>query len=223
MSMHFHERLERGEAAMETIADYPIAICGAGALGANICESLARMGYANLTVVDRDRIEERNLSTQPYGRRDVGAHKARVLAHALHRAVGVEVDFEVADLAPDNLERYLGDQRLVLDCLDNGASRAAVTAWAADSGVACLHAGMADGYGEVVWNDEYRVPSSGRDDVCDYPLTRSLVMLLTGIACEIVTDYVVDGRRRSLAVTLGDLVVEPVAIADGAEALNTGR
>jgi tRNA A37 threonylcarbamoyladenosine dehydratase len=33
-------------------------------IGANT-ESLARSGFGKLTVVDRDRIEERNLSTQP--------------------------------------------------------------------------------------------------------------------------------------------------------------
>jgi tRNA A37 threonylcarbamoyladenosine dehydratase len=49
---------------MSLIKNLPVTVCGAGALGANT-ESLARSGFGQLTVVDRDRIEERNLSTQP--------------------------------------------------------------------------------------------------------------------------------------------------------------
>jgi len=51
-------------------------------IGANT-ESLARSGFGKLTVVDRDRIEERNLSTLPYDRSDVSAFKAKILANNL--------------------------------------------------------------------------------------------------------------------------------------------
>jgi molybdopterin-synthase adenylyltransferase len=71
---------------MSSIKNFPVTVCGAGALGANITESLARSGFCKLTVVDRDRIEERNLSTQPYYRSDVGAFKAKILANNLYRA-----------------------------------------------------------------------------------------------------------------------------------------
>lgn len=210
MSIFMHEQLDRGEAAMAAIAEYPVAVCGAGALGANVCESLARMGYKQLTVIDRDRIEERNLSTQPYGRRDVGAYKARVLANDIFRAVGTEVSFKAVELVEDNLDRFLGDAWLVIDCFDNGVSRGALTAWSAANKVACLHAGMADGYGEVVWNEGYKVPSSGRDDVCDYPLTRTLATMIAAMTCELATEYVVDGQKRSLGLTIGDFSVRPV-------------
>ncbi len=210
MSIFFHEQLERGEAAMAALADYPVVVCGAGALGANVTESLARMGYGQLTVIDRDRIEERNLSTQPYGRRDVGAYKARALANAIYRAVGVEVAFKAVELEPANLDRFLADAWLVVDCFDNGASRGALTDWAARHQVACVHAGLADGYGEVVWNEEYRVPSRGRDDMCDYPLTRTLALMVAAMTCELVTEFVVTGTRRSLGLTLGDFDVRPV-------------
>jgi tRNA A37 threonylcarbamoyladenosine dehydratase len=59
-------------------------VCGAGALGANIAESLARSGFCQLRVIDR--IQDRNLSTQPYYRSDIGAFKAKILANNLYRA-----------------------------------------------------------------------------------------------------------------------------------------
>ena len=73
MSYLFHENLYRSSPAMKKLTKIPVTICGAGALGANIAESLARSGVSQLTVIDCDRLDERNLSTQPYYHDDVGA------------------------------------------------------------------------------------------------------------------------------------------------------
>ena len=42
-------------------------MCGAGAVGSNLVDNLARQGAENLCVVDRDRVEEHNVSTQVWG------------------------------------------------------------------------------------------------------------------------------------------------------------
>ncbi len=91
MSIFFHEQLHRTPELMTKLRNFPVTICGAGALGGNITESLARSGFGKLRVIDKDRIEERNLSTQPYYRSDVGAYKAKVLTNTLYRALGVTV------------------------------------------------------------------------------------------------------------------------------------
>ncbi|HEY9626933.1 MAG TPA: ThiF family adenylyltransferase [Coleofasciculaceae cyanobacterium] len=65
MSIFFHEQLYRTDAVMAKLKEFPVTICGAGALGANLAENLARAGFDKLKVIDCDRIEERNLSTQP--------------------------------------------------------------------------------------------------------------------------------------------------------------
>src|SRR5919107_404818 len=91
-SAFFHEHRYRSAVVMQRLRDLPVTVCGAGALGANITESLARSGFARLKVVDRDRVEERNLSTQPYHRSDVGAFKAKILANTLYRAVSATVE-----------------------------------------------------------------------------------------------------------------------------------
>src|SRR5919107_624332 len=88
MSIFYHEQLQRSAEVMRRLRAQPVTVCGAGALGANVAESLARTGFARLRVIDRDRVEERNLSTQPYYRSDVGALKAKLLAHTIYRALG---------------------------------------------------------------------------------------------------------------------------------------
>lgn len=209
MSMHHHERLHRGSELMDRLATFRVYICGAGALGANITETLARCGFKALRVIDRDRVEERNLSTQPWHRSDIGAQKAKILANTLYRAVGATVEWKTETLDASNVEKLVSGADLVVDTFDNSASRRAVAEYAARSGRPCLHAGMAAGFAEVIWNEAYRIPSDANDDVCDYPLARNLVMLTVAIACESVISFAATGERRSFTVTLRDLQVSP--------------
>ena len=210
MSTFYHERLHRTAEVMRRMREQEVTVCGAGALGANVAESLARSGFARLRLIDRDRVEERNLSTQPYHRADIGAHKAKMLAHALYRALGVRVEALTVELDARNAGRLLDG--LVVDAFDNSASRRAVKDACEQKGLACLHAGMAEGYAEVIWNEHYRVPSAARDDVCDYPLARNLVMLTVAVACEAIIRYVAAGERESYTITLGDLTVRRLSL-----------
>ncbi|BAY07998.1 ThiF family adenylyltransferase [Calothrix sp. NIES-2098] len=208
MSIFFHEQLYRSNAVMAKLKNYPVSICGAGALGANIAENLARSGFDKLTVIDRDRIEERNLSTQPYYRSDVGAFKAKILANNLYRAIGTKVDAKTKELTSANAAQLLQDSQLIVDVFDNSVARQAVKDYADKSKIACLHVGLAADYAEVIWNDVYRVPSDVNDDVCDYPLARNLVMLTIAVACEAVIAFIATQEQRNLTITLKDLTVQ---------------
>ena len=204
-----HEQLERGAEAMARLARASVVVCGAGALGANLCEGLARAGVGQLTVIDDDRIEARNLSTQPWGQSEIGQFKARMLANRLWRELGVELRTRRERLGPGNAEALLGGHDLIVDAFDNGPSRGQVQRAARALGAACVHAGMADGYGEVIWDEGYRVPDPSGRDVCDYPLARSLVGLVVAVAGEVILDHLIGGSRRDYTITLGDLRIEP--------------
>jgi len=207
MSMQLHEEAYRGREALARCRDFPVTVCGAGALGGNLLEHLARVGFARLAVVDRDRVEEHNLATQPYQRGDIGAAKAQLLARDLYRAVGVEITAHCRRLTPENARKLLRGSALVVDCFDNRASRAAVGEWCAASEVPCLHAGMVGDYGEVLWHEVYRLPEAVGEDLCDYPLARSLATLVATVAAEAVLRFVIRGERRGYTVTLEDLAI----------------
>jgi molybdopterin/thiamine biosynthesis adenylyltransferase len=208
----FHEQRYRSEEIMRRLRELAVIVCGAGALGANIAESLARQGFARLSVIDRDRVEERNLSTQPYYRTDVGAFKAKILANTLYRALGVSVEARTEELTPANAEKLLRGSGLVIDTFDNSIARQAVKDACDRLSLPCLHAGLAGDYAEILWNEIYRVPSTANDDVCDYPLARNLVLLAVAVACETVVDFAASGEQRSYTVTLGDFAVQPYVI-----------
>lgn len=208
MNIFFHEQLYRTHAVMAKLKEFPVTICGAGALGANLTENLARAGFGHLKLIDRDRIEERNLSTQPYYRSDVGAFKAKILANHLYRAIGAKVEPVTKELTTANAAQLLHSSGLIVDAFDNSTSRQAVKDYADQAGTPCLHAGLASDYAEVIWNGAYRVPSAVNDDVCDYPLARNLVMLTVAVASEAIVSFIATGEQRNFTMTLKDLSVQ---------------
>jgi molybdopterin-synthase adenylyltransferase len=203
-----HEMQYRSPEVMAKINTYAITVCGAGAIGANLVENLARAGYGNLTVIDFDRIEEHNLSTQPYYKSDIGGFKAKVLSNALYRAIGAKITTHTQRLTVENTATLLKSADLVIDAFDNSASRQILKDYSLQTGVDCLHAGLAADYAEVIWNADYRVPSNAKEDICDYPLARNLVMLTVAVTCEILTQFLTTGDRTNRSITLKDLSIQ---------------
>lgn len=202
-----HEQIYRGKEVMQKLASTPLHICGAGALGANIAVNLARLGWKKITVIDMDRIEEHNVGTQVYSLEDVGAKKADMLRNIIYREVGEEVAVHAEQLTDKNIGKLLKGAQLVLDTFDNTASRAAVKKYCLDNTINCLHAGVSDAYGEVIWNEKYRVPSDVGIDVCDYPLSRNLILLVSGVASEVLVRFAAHGDKEGYSITLGDLII----------------
>lgn len=212
MSFFLHEARYRD---LAPAANRLVTICGAGALGANLAETLARMGLGRLRVIDHDRIAAHNLSTQPWVQQDIGELKARVLANMLYRAVGARVEAKSTALTTDNAGALLSGSAVVVDAFDNLPSRAAVgdAAWAV--GLPCLHIalGGTGDYGCGLWDSAYlRVMDAGSAaraqpvlPTCDYPLTRPLALLVATTAAEILARHVLDGSRCNFECTLRDL------------------
>jgi len=205
-SPFFHE--ER-YASLAPFADQPITICGAGTLGGNLAETLARMGFTRLKLIDKDRVETRNLSTQPYSRAEVGAPKARALANTLYRAVQAKIEPAVIELTSANSGDLLAGSALVMDAFDNRAARGAVSETARALHLPCLHLGFSpDGlYGSGLWEPRYEVPRDAPGDPCDYPLTRPLALVLVALAARSICDYFSTGQSTDFELTWGDLKI----------------
>jgi molybdopterin-synthase adenylyltransferase len=205
-----HEALYRGVDSLTKLAAVPLTLCGAGALGSHLADNLARQGFGQLQVIDRDRVEEHNVGTQLYGLSDVGAWKVEVLRQRLFRATGVEIDAVRKDLTDRSARGLLQGAGLVLDTFDNSASRRLVQEQCRALSIPCLHVGLFADYGEVIWDENYRVPQDVAGDVCDYPLARNLVLLTVAVASEVVLRFVLEGARQDWSATLRDFAVRPL-------------
>ncbi|HEY9786699.1 MAG TPA: ThiF family adenylyltransferase [Candidatus Obscuribacterales bacterium] len=202
-----HERIARGPEAMSKLSRCRILLCGAGALGSNLAVNLVRMGVKKLTIVDKDRVEEHNISTQIYGLEDIGALKAEMVRNMIFRDVGEEITSLAKEVNQQNAAKLLKGFDLIIDTFDNSASRRLVKETCISLDAQCLHAGVNDQYGEVIWNARYRVPSDEGVDVCDYPLSRTLVLLVVSIASEVAVRYILSGEQQNYSVTTGDFSI----------------
>jgi molybdopterin/thiamine biosynthesis adenylyltransferase len=181
-SKFHHEQLYRGADALAKLAAVRLTLCGAGALGSHLADNLVRQGISSLKVIDCDRVEAHNVSTQLYGESDVGAWKVEVLRNRLFRAAGVEIDAVNKELTGLSARGLLKGSGLVVDTFDNSSSRLVVQDECRALQLPCLHVGLFTDYAEVVWDEVYRVPRDVAGDVCDYPLTRNLVLLAVAVA-----------------------------------------
>lgn len=205
-SPFFHE--ER-HASLAPFSAQVITICGAGTLGANLAETLARMGFTRLRLIDKDRVEGRNLSVQPYSRAEIGAPKARVLANSLYRAVQAKAEPLVSELTTANASALLQGSALVIDAFDNVSARAAISDATRAATIPCLHIGFSpDGlYGSGLWEPHYRIPQEQPGDPCDYPLTRPFALALGVLAARAITDFFCTGICHAFEMTWTDLTI----------------
>ncbi len=203
-----HDQLFRGEEAFQKLATPRITICGAGAIGSQMVDNLARQGFRNLRVIDFDRVEQHNVNTQIYGIGDVGALKVDVLKNQLFRSLELEIDVVAKKLESRSVKKQLAGSHVVIDAFDNSASRQLVQDHCRQTQLPCLHVGLSADYCEIIWDEVYRVPKDADEDVCDYPLARNIVLLSVAIATETVIRFVLSGERASHTCTLGDFCVQ---------------
>lgn len=114
-----------GEKTQQKLANSQVVVVGAGALGTNTVNGLARAGVGSITLIDRDFIELSNLHrTSLFGENDLGRPKAIVVKEKITR-INSDVTLEALtkDLDPSNALKILEGHGLILDCTDNLLTR----------------------------------------------------------------------------------------------------
>jgi adenylyltransferase/sulfurtransferase len=116
-----------GEVGQRQLASARGLVCGCGALGSVIAETLVRAGVGFVRIVDRDFVELNNLQRQVlYDEQDVadGLPKAIAAVNKLRR-INSEIEIEpvVADVTHHNIAQLAGDVDAIVDGTDNFATR----------------------------------------------------------------------------------------------------
>lgn len=122
--MYQRQELYLGKGKQDRLFNTKVVLIGCGALGSNIGIGLARAGIGHIVLVDRDMVEEENLGTHQYSRRDIGMPKSAALKDKIadinHQ---IEVEAIVADVNRTNVEGIVKKGQLVLDGTDNMEAR----------------------------------------------------------------------------------------------------
>jgi adenylyltransferase/sulfurtransferase len=116
-----------GEEGQRRLMQGRALLCGCGALGSAIADTLVRAGLGMLRIVDRDFVELTNLQRQSlFDEADAraGVPKAIAAAEKLRRINStVTVEPVVADIEPANIERFCQGIDVILDGTDNFETR----------------------------------------------------------------------------------------------------
>lgn len=196
-----HEQLAHD---LSGVVDKRIAICGCGAIGSNLAESLARRGFNHFWLIDDDRIEPHNISTQIWTEQDVGKAKATTLANRLYAISKVRAIPHVKHIRTQaDLKRLMSlDMALVVDSFDNRAARACTVGVHPN----VLHIGLsAVGTSAICWDENYTLPQDVElEDPCAYPLARSLIELTIATAASVIIAFLTVGEKRVKGSIVGD-------------------
>lgn len=140
-----------GPEGQKKLADARVVVVGCGATGSAVSSLLARAGVGWLRVIDRDYVEPSNLQRQVlFDEEDAAESLPKAIAAARKlRSFNseIEVDPQVADLTPDNIEDLLEGAHIVLDGTDNFETRYLLNDYSVEHSLPWIYAAAVGSYG----------------------------------------------------------------------------
>lgn len=143
-----------GEEGQERLSQSKALICGCGALGSVLANTLVRAGVGHVRIVDRDFLELNNLQRQVlYEESDVAAELPKAIAakNRLERINSqVTIEAIVADLDHSNILKLAEDADILLDGLDNFDTRFLINDAAVKLGKPWVYGGCIGAEGQTM-------------------------------------------------------------------------
>lgn len=181
-----------------------IVIVGVGALGSNLVQFL-RSEDIVIKVIDFDRVESQNLKSQFHVKSTVGRNKTESLKKTMSFLFGTKMTAVPHRLTKDNTDQLLGGADLVVDCLDNGASRELVQAYVREQGIPCVHGGLSgDGeFGRVVWDEEFTIDHETTQGAatCENGEFLPFIAVTAAFLAQSVQLFLREGLKKSFTLT----------------------
>lgn len=116
-----------GETGQRRLAESSALVCGCGALGSVVANTLARAGVGKLRIVDRDFLETNNLQRQVlYDEQDVASGVPKAIAAAAKlRQINSQIEIEplVTDVDYTNIRELVDSIDVIVDGTDNFETR----------------------------------------------------------------------------------------------------
>ncbi|MDZ4688401.1 MAG: ThiF family adenylyltransferase, partial [Planctomycetaceae bacterium] len=143
-----------GEAGQRALLGSRAVLCGCGALGTVLAETLVRSGVGFLRIIDRDFVEWSNLQRQVlFDEDDVRQQLPKVVAAAKKLAAinsTVTIEPVVADVNHHNIRELVADADVILDGLDKFETRFLINDVALDLGKPWVYGGCVGSHGQTM-------------------------------------------------------------------------
>lgn len=143
-----------GENGQQRLLASRALVCGCGALGSVIANTLARSGVGFLRIVDRDFLELNNLQRQVlFDEQDVAAGLPKAVAAAAKlKQINSSITVEpiVADVSPTNIRELAEGIDVILDGTDNFETRMLINDLAIERGINWVYGGCLGAEGQTM-------------------------------------------------------------------------
>jgi molybdopterin-synthase adenylyltransferase len=205
-----------GESGQRSLLASRVLICGCGALGSVLANTLARAGVGHLRIVDRDFLEMNNLQRQVlYDEEDVAAGIPKAIAaEAKLRRINSQIEIEaiVADLDHTRIISLLNGVDMIVDGTDNFETRFLLNDAAIKLGIPWVYGGCigAEGQTMTIVPGETpclrclmsEAPPPGTTPTCDVAgiLGPIVNVIASWEACEAIK--ILSGHREAVSRTL---------------------
>jgi hypothetical protein len=182
-----------------------VTIVGVGALGSHVVQFL-RSEDVSIRAIDFDRVEQKNVYSQFHSKPGVGKKKVAALAQSMQLLFGLKVKTISHKLTEDNQDALLGGD-LIIDCLDNEASRLLVQEWVRKHKVPCLHGALApDGsFGRVVWDENFAIDSEAEagSATCENGEFLPFIAITSAHIARAAQVFLLEGRKIGYEISPG--------------------
>jgi len=212
-----------GAEGQERLKAARVLVCGCGALGSVLAETLVRSGVGFVRIVDRDFVELNNLQRQVlYDEKDAaeGLPKAVTAATKLRQINSeVEIDAVVADVTHLNIDRLAGDVDAIVDGTDNFATRFLLNDFAVKHAKPWVYGGCigAEGQSMTILPGDTAclaclmvdVPPPGTTPTCDTagiiaPIVNTIASIEAAEALKILSGHTAAVSRKLTIIDLWD-------------------
>lgn len=180
-----------------------VVIVGVGALGSHLVQFVRSVPDIELTVVDFDRVEQKNTLSQFHAKNTIRKNKTTGLASMMKLFWGVKLNTFAAKLTADNVEQILHDADLVVDCLDNAEARKITQTYCREHNIELLHGGLAaDGqFGIVEWDETFTIDDAAEGAAtCEDGQHLPFIAMTSAVLAKAVQSWLQDGKKMSFSI-----------------------
>ncbi|MCA9039674.1 MAG: ThiF family adenylyltransferase [Planctomycetaceae bacterium] len=202
--------------AQEKLQSSSVLLCGCGALGTVIAETLVRAGVGTLRIVDRDFVELSNLQRQVlFDETDIESQLPKAIAatEKLRKINStVSIDPHVADIDHTNIAQLAEGVDLILDGTDNFEVRFLINDYSLEANIPWIYGGVIGAHGQTMTIFPHetaclrclieRVPEPGSVETCDTAgVLGPAVNVVSSLEC-IAAMKVLSGKRDAIEPVL---------------------
>jgi adenylyltransferase/sulfurtransferase len=145
---------DMGQEGQQQLSSSKVLLCGCGALGSVLADTLVRAGVGFVRIVDRDFVERSNLQRQVlFDENDVASRLPKAVAAAEKLArinSDVTVESIVADVDHTNILQFSEGVDLILDGTDNFEIRFLINDTSLETGIPWIYAGVIGSHGQTM-------------------------------------------------------------------------